>query len=1186
MVRIESIDFWSPFAIARRPSRRRTSSRGDGASRRHVSFRSLSAAALLATFGAALSPGLAPAQRELTDIPDPSPQKELETFRIGEGLATNLFVADPDIAKPIHMNFDGQGRLWIASSEVYPQIRPGEPATDKILVCEDTDGDGAVDRTTVFADGLLVPTGILPGDGGCYVVNSTELLHLSDTDGDGAADTRRVVLSGFGTEDTHHLLHSLRWGPDGCIYMNQSIYIHSHVETPRGVRRMNGGGIWRFRPETMELETFCLGFVNPWGHHFDRWGQSFATDGAYGEGINHVFPGSVWVTSPGATRIMHGLNPGSPKHCGLEIISGRHFPESWRGSMVTNDFRANRVCRFVVTDDRSTYASRQEAEIIRTDHVAFRPIDAKMGPDGALYIADWYNPIIQHGEVDFRDERRDHVHGRVWRVTYEGRETLAPPTIVGAEIDELLDLLTVPEDWVRLWAKLELKGRPAVDVMPKLRAWVAALDADSPEFEHRRLEALWACQNLRVVEPELLAAVARSASGEARAAAIRVAVDWRDELGATAETMFRAAVVDDHPRVRLEGVRALAGSGTAEAAVEATRLLARPMDEPLDFALWQTLRDLQSLWLPRLLAGELDFDGDIDRITFALKAVEAPGIVEPLLQLAGRADLATERRAGVLVLAAGQASAEELDRIIAATERLGVAPVERMKLLERIAEATADRRVGPASGCPSAIDGIASDDPAARRSAIRIATIWRLTAAIEPLAELARSTDDDATFSAAIAALGRIDTDASRAAFLGLAQAARSPSRIARMLGERSRFDAVGSVAPIVEFLGEPRSEAEVVEAIGPLLGRQDGAAAMLSGLAGRTIDADAARLAIRAARSAPRPDETLIEALRAAGSLADAGWKRTPELVAELVTEVAASGDPVRGEAIYRRAELQCVNCHAIAGAGAVVGPDLLSIGASAPVDYLIDSLLEPNDKVKEGYHSKVIETDSGGLYTGIVVTVADGLWTLRQADGKLVRVLDEEIVDSADGRSLMPDGTVDGLTRQELVDLVAFLSRLGKVGEFSVDGRSLIRSWETLVRTDEAHRLLNRTSHDSAATDDPSLVWRSIASRVGGVLPTVELSFFSVHPGIPPTGFVRFDVQVTSAGLAEISFGESDGLALWVDGVPTSLSGTWRGELSEGKHRFVVAIDSTVRPEGITAELLPVDGGATLRPILASGE
>src|SRR5690606_11455753 len=142
---------------------------------------------------------------------------------------------DPQIAKPIQMNFDPQGRLWVVSSQTYPQILPGDEANDKVLILEDRDRDGVSDRTTVFADGLLIPTGIAPGDGGAYVAASTELLHLQDTDGDGRADSRRVLLSGFGTEDTHHIIHTFRWGPEQRLYFKQSIYIHSHVETPWGV---------------------------------------------------------------------------------------------------------------------------------------------------------------------------------------------------------------------------------------------------------------------------------------------------------------------------------------------------------------------------------------------------------------------------------------------------------------------------------------------------------------------------------------------------------------------------------------------------------------------------------------------------------------------------------------------------------------------------------------------------------------------------------------------------------------------------------------------------------------------------------------------------------------------------------------------------------------------------------------
>src|SRR5690349_2468587 len=151
----------------------------------------------------------------------PDPEIERKSFKVAEGFEVNLWAADPQLAKPIQMNWDAQGRLWVASSSMYPMIKPGETPADKVIVLEDADNDGKADKSNVFADGLLLPTAVLPGDGGAYVANSTELLHLKDTDNDGKADQRRVVLSGFGTEDTHHILHAFRWGNDGRLWMNQ-----------------------------------------------------------------------------------------------------------------------------------------------------------------------------------------------------------------------------------------------------------------------------------------------------------------------------------------------------------------------------------------------------------------------------------------------------------------------------------------------------------------------------------------------------------------------------------------------------------------------------------------------------------------------------------------------------------------------------------------------------------------------------------------------------------------------------------------------------------------------------------------------------------------------------------------------------------------------------------------------------
>ncbi|MEZ6089089.1 MAG: HEAT repeat domain-containing protein [Pirellulaceae bacterium] len=595
------------------------------------------------------------AQRDLTDIPAPDPAAEIAAMRLDPQIEINLYASDPLIRKPIQMNFDGEGRLWVASSETYPQIEPGAKSNDKIIVLNDSDGDGVADQHSVFADELLIPTGVAPGDGGVYVANSTELLHLKDTDGDQVADQRRVVLSGFGTEDTHHLLHTLRWGPDGCLYMNQSIYIHSHVETPYGTKHLNGGGIWRFRPETGELEVLCKGFVNPWGHIFNPFGQSFATDGAYVEGINYVFPGSVFVTSPGAVRHLRGLNPGSPKHCGLEILSGTHIPSEWRGDMVTNDFRGHRVCRFTVRPQDSGYVSRQQPELIASNHVAFRPIDARMGPDGAIYIADWYNPIIQHGEVDFRDDRRDQEHGRIWRLTFKD-SPLMPRTKTG-ELTEtaLLNLLESPALWLRQFARLELKSRDATVVLNELKRWVDG--AAATEKLNRQAEAMWVRECLNQPDFDLLHSLAQCDDHRFRAVAVRYIGIRRNAID-DAMSVLATAVNDPHPQVRLEAVSALGRFHSAEASAVALRALDHGLDSNLDFALWNTLHSTRSDWIEALAAGSFDISQHPERLEFAVAAAATPAVVPPVIKAMRRGDLDPLKSQSLLIALCNAADAE------------------------------------------------------------------------------------------------------------------------------------------------------------------------------------------------------------------------------------------------------------------------------------------------------------------------------------------------------------------------------------------------------------------------------------------------------------------------------------------------------------------------------------------------
>ncbi|WP_020466888.1 PVC-type heme-binding CxxCH protein [Singulisphaera acidiphila] len=1119
------------------------------------------------------------AQRAPFEIPDPDPEVERKSFIVADGFEVNLFAADPVLAKPIQMNFDPQGRLWVVSSEVYPQIKPGQTANDKVLILEDRDGDGRAEKTSVFADGLLIPTGVEPGDGGVYVANSTELLHFADTDNDGKADRRRVMLSGFGTEDTHHILHTLRWGYDGMLYFNQSIYIHSHVETPHGVRRLGGGGIWQFRPETMELEVFIRGLVNPWGHHFDRWGQSFATDGAGGEGINYCLPGAYYVTAPDATRVLQGLNPGSPKHCGAEFLSGRHLPESWSGSIVASDFRGNRVCRFVISEDGAGYASREQPELIKTKHMAFRPIDAKMGPDGAIYIADWYNPIIQHGEVDFRDPRRDHTRGRIWRVTAKGRPLVERPKLVGASTEALLTALKTPEDWTRQNARMVLKER-GKSIVPALKDWVTKLDTHDPDAEHQRLEALWTYQAINEVEPDLLAALLRSSDPRVRAAATRVASQWQTRLSDPIAIMAQQ-VSDDHPRVRLEAVRALGRFPTTQAVALAMSALDRPIDRFLDYALWLTARELAPTWLPEVQAGRFDFKGQVSHLVFALQANGSSGVVKPLVESLRAAKIPKEQVSAVLTTVATLGDPSDLAMVLdLAIEGGSSTHGQRGTLLETLAKAARQRKVQPSGDLNRVAPLLNDKDDAISGAAAAAAGAWKLVSVRPRLVEIANAkTSSDSLVRSVVDALAEIGGPESQTELERLA-AADSPARTqALAISALASIDPNGAAQRAIARLAQTTEPAAVDSLLARFLQLRTGPAALTAALADKTLPFDIAKVAIRTVRASGRAEEKLVEALTTAGHLTSTSGELSPEQMKELLADVARLGDAKRGEEVFRRAEMTCLKCHAIAGAGGQVGPSLESIGASAPADYLVDSILQPSKAIKENYHAVVVATSDGKILTGIKLRQTDTDLILRDAEDQELTIPVATIEEQKPAGSLMPANLTDPLTRPELVDLVRFLSELGKIGPYSVSKARVVRRWRVLEPTPKEAEAMSHIGLDSALESGVLRSWTPAYSLVSGLLPIEALKPVRSYQGL--LGLARAEIEVTTPGPLKLTFNSVEGMKLWIDGNKVEPKSEVVLNLATGIHTVTLGVD-LARREGIVCTLEDEPGSPARARIL----
>jgi putative heme-binding domain-containing protein len=1112
------------------------------------------------------------AQRDLKDIPIPDPKLEQETFILAEGFEVNLYAADPLLAKPIQMNFDERGRLWVASSEVYPQIEPGQEANDKILILEDTDNDGVANSTTIFADGLLIPTGVIPGDGGAYVANSTELLHMTDNDGDGKADRTRVILSGFGTEDTHHILHTLRWGPDGLLYFNQSIYIHSHLETPHGVKRLNGGGIWQFRPETMELDIHMRGLVNSWGHHFDQYGQSFATDGAGGEGINYIIPGAYYFTAVGADRIVRGLNPGSPKHCGLEIVTGRHLPEDWQGTMVTNDFRGHRVCRFKITDDGAGFASREQEEVIKSNHVAFRPIDVKVGPDGAIYIADWYNPIIQHGEVDFRDPRRDHTHGRIWRVSRKGAPQVELPKLAEASTGELLNHLKSSEEFTRTHAKRLLRERQIeAGIISSLETWIAQLDDSHPDYERHLLEGLWTYQAANTVDRGMLERCLNSQTPEVRAAAVRVLGAWKDRID-NPLGLLAGAVADEHPRVRLEAVRVLGQIPKAQSFEIALNALDKPVDQYLDYGLSLTAKELRNVWLPELQAGRLNFGGNPQHLIFAYQTLGQSVSVKPLVDLLNSDKLSPEQREDVQSAIASLGNPQDLALLIDLVKADETPTNRKVSLLNSLIAATESRKVIPGGSLDIVADWLASTKPALQQSAARAAGSWKLNSMRPALEKLAQSGDTPSARIAAIDGLKRMGGDL-KPVLVPIA----NQTDLAFSVREAAIISLVpsapGKAAELaVQMWQSDAEDVPVDNILNVLLQQKNGPAILLKAVSTTTLPGENAKQALRVISASGRKFPQLEQGLAKAGNINTGPVVLSKEEMDHMVSLVANKGDAALGERIFRRESISCFKCHAIGGAGGKVGPDMISLGASAQVDYIIESLLNPNAKVKENYHTVIVVTDEGKTYSGIKLRQTDKELVLRDAEDKEIRIALDKIDEQADGSSIMPAGLTEKLTEEELVHLVRFLSELGKLGDYAVVKTPLARKWQILVPNNDSRYQLRRKGFGVTATNTPELIWKTEYSQVNGSLPYNDMLNYNFgstpgRGGVKPIRsqdamvFIRTEVNVSSAGTAEMLFDSPKGLTLWVDEIPTEVAPAIKLDLSPGVHRISLAVNLSER-------------------------
>ncbi|MGJ8656719.1 MAG: PVC-type heme-binding CxxCH protein [Akkermansiaceae bacterium] len=494
--------------------------------------------------------------------------KEMESkLTLPEGYEMKLFADEkmfPDLANPSQMAFDNKGRLWVSCMPSYPQYRIGDPLpNDKIIIFEDTDNDGVADKQTVFVDHIVTPMGFEITEHGVFVSLQNDLVLFKDTDGDDKADTREVVLSGFDDHDTHHAISSFCADPSGAFYMGEGVFLHSNVETPYGPVRGTNGGFYRYNPAKGRLERAAqYSIPNPWGIAFNDWGQNF---------FLHTSGTKLSWMQQSAVKSRYNVNLTAPDlltsnkvrpTSGLEFVSSRHFPDDVQGdALICNNIGFLGAMQHKVTPDgENGYKTEFRQKLFQSSDPYFRPVDLEFAPDGSLYVIDWSNVLIGHMQHNARDPKRDHVHGRIYRITYPSRPLVPIVKVDGAGIDELLENLKVPEIRTRYRVRRELRGRDAGEVAAALTKWVAGLDKSDPRYSHHLTEAMWVSWGIDKIDSDILNACLTDKEPRARAAATRAVRFNADKLENAVELLKKSAG-DPNAQVRHEAVVAASWMG-------------------------------------------------------------------------------------------------------------------------------------------------------------------------------------------------------------------------------------------------------------------------------------------------------------------------------------------------------------------------------------------------------------------------------------------------------------------------------------------------------------------------------------------------------------------------------------------------------------------------------------------------
>ena len=958
-----------------------------------------------------------------------SPAESAKRFKVAEGLEIRLVAAEPEVTQPLSISFDDRGRMWVLQYRQYPNPQgltavemdnwlrtkydkvpdpppKGPKGQDRISIYDDTDGDGHADVVRHFVSDLNLASGMALGHAGVFVVQPPYLLFYADRDQDDRPDgPPEVLLKGFGMEDAHAFANSLTWGPDGWLYGAQGSTASADI---RGVKFQQG--VWRYHPLTKEFELFAEGGGNSWGVEFDRFGNLFASGNEVELMVHHV-QGAYYVKGFGKHGPLHNPHAygyfqpvlhhgyvGDSLTGGAILYQGGAFPAHFNDACIAPNTRHS-ACRWSTVETRgSTFATRAVGDFVTSEDIWFRPVDMTVGPDGAVYIADWYDYNISHSSPTNRSQwyQPSRLDGRVWRVAPPGVSPLGAGSfdLSKKSSRELVELLAHANDWYARAARRILSERRDRSIIPALTK--LALESQD---ERLALEGLWSIYVTGALDEPLAAAALGSPHQYVRAWTVRLLGDARMVSPRLQEQLVAIAREDKSVVVR------------SQLACTAKRL---PADAAL--AIVEPLlghdEDVDDVHLPLLLWWAIE-DKAISDTPRVLKLVESPA--------AWRAPLTSRT---IIERLARRFTAEGSDEGFASlAQLLRLAPnqSDTQRVLTGTLQALAGRKLEhiPAPLEEPLLDLLRQPDPPPNviELALRMNVAEVADRAIAIVMDRQAPAEDRVEL---VKTLGETHTTAAIDGILSLL-GGNDPEPLQTAGISALGFFADDRIATVVLDTYSRLPAASQARAVELLCSRTNWALRLLAAIDAQTIEPAVVSLD-QLHRLREKGDERIVKLVARHWGRVQAATPLEKQGRISAVQQMLARGrgDLARGREQF---EKSCANCHRLHGKGNSIGPDLTGAERKNR-DLLVRNVVDPSAVIREEFLTHVAITTDGRLLTGLLAESNAQTITLLDAQNKRTALTRDELDELRESNaSLMPENLLDALAEQQIRDLFAYL-------------------------------------------------------------------------------------------------------------------------------------------------------------------